>query len=395
MRKLSIVLCLAFLVAGCSSGSQQDGDALQGLGYLSGYEKAPENRGVVVHHPDSVYSGYTLYQSSHAPTARLIDMEGDLVHQWKVSYREAFGDSRPKLRPNLPIEAGDWWFDAFHLYPDGDLLAVFPLVGMVKLDENSNVQWSRLNHAHHEIATDGAGRIYVLEKEAVTDVNYWHGKWYEISDRLTVYTPDGSQKIASYSMYDALKNSKYRGLLTSGDWKEHDLLHANNFAFIPSNHYLKEKHGADLLVSLRRISSIVGLDTDTKSVVWATTGKTVDQHDPKVWPDGSIALFDNGTIRKQSRIVTLNPRTRQLRTLWTRDDFYTECCGIATRLPNGNLLVSETETGTVYEITPGGSVAWKFVNPHNAANDEDKIARLHHVVRYDTGDLNFLNAQKE
>lgn len=221
-------------------------------------------------------------------------------------------------------------------------------------------------------------------------MNHWRAKWYEIDDRITVYTPDISDTVASYSMYRALERSDHRGLLTAGDWQEHDLLHTNNFAFVPRDHYLRRQHGADLLVSMRRISSLVGLDTDSRKVVWTVTGKFSEQHDPAFLPDGRIVLFDNGTVRLQSRIAALDPRTKEVKTLWTRDDFYTECCGEVEILPNGNMLISESESGSVYEVTPGGAVAWKFVNPHNAPEDDEKIATIHTARRYPRDYFTFL-----
>ena len=37
--------------------------------------------------------------------------------------------------------------------------------------------------------------------------------------------------------------------------------------------------------------------------------------------------------------------------------------GAAQRLPNGNTLVTSTQQGHLFEVTPAGEVVWEFVNP--------------------------------
>jgi hypothetical protein len=46
-----------------------------------------------------------------------------------------------------------------------------------------------------------------------------------------------------------------------------------------------------------------------------------------------------------------------------RSEFYAPFISGAERLPNGNTLICSGTNGTVFEVTPAGETAWKYVNP--------------------------------
>ena len=48
---------------------------------------------------------------------------------------------------------------------------------------------------------------------------------------------------------------------------------------------------------------------------------------------------------------------------YTSEGFFSKTRGSAQRLPGGNTLVSESDTGHVFEVTPDGDVVWRFANP--------------------------------
>jgi len=43
--------------------------------------------------------------------------------------------------------------------------------------------------------------------------------------------------------------------------------------------------------------------------------------------------------------------------------FYTAIKGGLQRLPNGNTLICEGDTGRIFEVTEGKEIVWEFVNP--------------------------------
>ncbi len=64
------------------------------------------------------------------------------------------------------------------------------------------------------------------------------------------------------------------------------------------------------------------------------------------------------------------------------EDFHSEWCGGVQRLANGNTLITETNNGRAFEVTPGGEIVWEFINPHQLAHDNVyMIASLWKVTR--------------
>lgn len=52
------------------------------------------------------------------------------------------------------------------------------------------------------------------------------------------------------------------------------------------------------------------------------------------------------------------------------ESFFTRRGGMAQVLPNGNLLVAQSDAGRLFEITGDGEIAWDFWNPVFAQNRE-------------------------
>jgi hypothetical protein len=77
----------------------------------------------------------------------------------------------------------------------------------------------------------------------------------------------------------------------------------------------------------------------------------------------------------------MRPGTREIETLYQSDDrnkFYTPRRGKHEWLANGNLLITETDSGRAFEVTPGGDVVWEYVNRYDA----DEVGWLTKASRY-------------
>ena len=114
---------------------------LQTIGYLEGYEPATSSMGVTLHVPDIASPGFNLYSSGHGPIAVLTDMEGDILHSWKHA------NPFPSTKDRNP--RAEFWRRVY-LYEDGDLLAIYDGIGLIKLDKDSNLLWAAPCGAHHD-----------------------------------------------------------------------------------------------------------------------------------------------------------------------------------------------------------------------------------------------------
>jgi hypothetical protein len=84
---------------------------------------------------------------------------------------------------------------------------------------------------------------------------------------------------------------------------------------------------------------------------------------PVMLGNGEILIFDNGVGRKFSRIVQVNPKTEMITWEYKSDppkNFFSQFCGNAQRLPNGNTLVANADNGHAFEVTHDGEMVWEF-----------------------------------
>ena len=108
------------------------------------------------------------------------------------------------------------------------------------------------------------------------------------------------------------------------------------------------------------------------------------QHDPKILPGGKMLLFDNYGRANESAIWEFNPVTREVYWCYRGDNrhpFFTEGCGTAQRLPNGNTLITESDNGRAFEVTRGKEIVWEFYNPHRTGGNREYIAMLSELLR--------------
>ena len=123
-------------------------------------------------------------------------------------------------------------------------------------------------------------------------------------------------------------------------------------------------------------SAIFVLDPETGLINWAQRGPWFGQHDPHFLPNGRISVYDNrdvvnydaearGVPRRASRILQLDPSTGSTETIFEgtlAEPFFTDAIGQHQYQPNGNILITESWGGRVFEITPNGKKVWEYVN---------------------------------
>ena len=82
--------------------------------------------------------------------------------------------------------------------------------------------------------------------------------------------------------------------------------------------------------------------------------------------------------------MQFDPRSRSVEIRYPRgakDAFYSEFMGTHQYLANGNLLITESMSGHILEVTPAGQIVWEYVNRY----DEDETGLIEEAQRYDRG----------
>ncbi|MEX1310921.1 MAG: arylsulfotransferase family protein, partial [Candidatus Sulfomarinibacteraceae bacterium] len=322
--------------------------------------------------------GVNFYSSRIRTSARLIDNDDRELHVW----------SRP----------GDDGWEHAELLPGGELIVVVNQREIFKLDRNSELEWRLEIAAHHDLAVHPSGEIYALTNEERLRPEI-HPEVPVIEDFIQILTPDG-RPTERISLLDAMRSSDFAFLLASpqhlpsdrrtGERPRLDMLHTNHIEIFDGSLAGRSPIFAagNVLVSMRTINTIAIVDPRRKEVLWAWGPTNLHrQHHPTLLDTGNILLFDNG--RRRSQIVELDPLSYEV--VWRyapKGGFLSRYRGSAQRLPNGNTLITESDRGYVFEVSPDHEVVWRFANP-DVQPDGLRIA-IWRMTRFDPDELPFL-----
>ncbi len=314
--------------------------------------------GLTEHDPSRCFDGYTLFSPYGRTRTYLIDMQGDVVHEWETGYTP-----------------GNWGY----LLDNGNLLyagntgrAPVPFPGgggiIMELNWDSEIVWQYKDEAqHHDFSRTASGNTLVLGWDPVpedmtslvkggqpgTELN---GRIY--SDYIHEVSSDG-RIVWEWHAYQALDVDVD---ILCPLHERHEWTHANTCTALPDG---------NILTSFRHLNTI-GI-IDRKSGEWAWKLRDIrlgHQHDPSLLDNGNILVFANGyhdmDAHPSSKVIEIDPNTNEFvweyrsRPGW---EFASHFISSAQRLPNGNTLICEGSTGRLFEITQTCDIVWEFINP--------------------------------
>lgn len=337
--------------------------------------------------------------------AHLMNRSGEILHEWHLPFSAAWPEGAHLIDP-APDEHIYW--RRVHVFPNGDLLAIYEGIGMspygggmVKIDRDSNLIWKFTANVHHDFDFDEHGNIYALAHRYRNDVVAGIDELEPplIEDYIAVISPDGVL-LRELSIPQAIATSRYRGLLGLMPTTRGDVTHTNNLEILDGGlaDRFPQFAAGQILVSMLKLNTIAVIDPDEQAVTWAAAGLTVRQHDPDFLPNGRILLFDNHghdrAAEGASRVVELDPDT--LEVAWSyagseTEPLFSENRASQQRLANGNTFITESTAGRLLEVTPTGDIVWEYVTPRRYdGGDEISIVCSGILVRRD--DLTFLKA---
>jgi hypothetical protein len=346
-----------------------------------------------VDQPDRTFDGFTLCMYGGNARAVLVNMRGEVAHQWQVPFSTLW--PAPKHIKGRVSDASVYFNDGY-VFPNGDLVAILegpvnpgnPSVGygLVKLDKDSRVIWKYAAWCHHDLDIAEDGTIYVITHQVADTVprGLRHIPTPCMVDAVDVLSPGGEFR-KRIRLPEAFDGTPYAGILgvldrpsaAAGagvgptvaafrdDELRRDILHANAVKVLSSRlapHFPQFKAG-QLLVGLRNLDAVAVIDPETEKVVWAARGPWKAQHDPTFLDTGRLLLFDNLGSPRTSRVLEYDPRTQAMP--WTYPGevgrpFVSRIRGMCQRLPNGNTLVVDSMGGEAIEVTPDREVVWSL-----------------------------------
>jgi hypothetical protein len=417
--------------------------ALEALPYMSWVPIPKQDRGksgVTQHNPRLAFQGINFYGSRPRSTAQLINMNGKVLHAWSSNVGQPSAEEMKwtELWPHLD-HAG--WHHV-ELALDGFVYAINAYHSILKLDRDSKVVWSASIDAHHDLAFADSGDILALASQS-RQITFARRKMVILDNHIVTLSPKGKVK-RRFSLYEVLQRDKTLAeiLWTRLRWAVSqfdnnlafyylvarllqtkkkvnqlaiavqqlldgtfegpkrvaytlmsmlapmDPLHLNSIEILGRDVKGVGKRG-DLLLSLRELDLILVLDSVTTRVRWSWGPRVLNrQHQPSMLKGGHILIFDNGPRRGHSRLVELDPVAKKI--VWTYKgspprSFFSGVRGGCHALPNGNVLVTDSERGRVFEVTRDGKMVWEFFNPDlKSPYVPDRRAPIYRMARFGT-----------
>jgi len=355
------------------------GEKLRSLPYASWKpidEKEVDVAGVTKYYPELACNGVNLFFTDKHAGAYLFDMTGKILHGF-IDKREE------KLQWKL-----------MEPYLNDDFLVLLENYGMFRMDWDSNIKWVRVVPFHHDIAVGDNGDIYSIANLKILLPAYCPNE--PIYDNvLMIMTGQGEVKKGISFADMVARNKELFYAATHPLEREYcydedawDVFHANTVEVIDRDVYDGDKKlfgKGDVLFCIRHLNIIGVINIEKKEIIWYWgLGELEYPHHPSLLDNGNILLFDNGSRRKYSRVIEMDPRSGEI--VWEYkgvppESFFSADRGSAQRLPNGNTLIADSAEGRIIEVTKNGDVVWEFYNPL-IDKEENKRAMIYRMVRF-------------
>lgn len=382
----NVALVLAAWLVGVTAvhGAGDVRDRLEALGYAEtvGPDDVHGDRvGVTTHDATRAAAGVNAYCSEQRDEVRFLDMHGEPIEIVKLPGTGAPGNEC------LPV------------YYSPGVFAVLNAPELSLVDLASGVVWTRVGRFHHDVAVGPRGELYALEQRARSIVH--NGMEVEVDDHvISILSPEGAveRQIDLFELFgDRIPRWRLNSLvrLLRGESKikntrgpierRRDVFHPNSIQYVHTPPY--GMGGGNLLVSLRNLDTIALIDGKREEVVWAWGRRVLDkQHHPTLLPFGNVLMFDNGMSRGWSRVIEVDPISEQIVWEYRSPGFFSAGRGASQLLRNGNVLVTESGKGRVFEISRDGDVVWEFLNPVFDAAGRER-ATIYRMLRVEEGQV--------
>jgi hypothetical protein len=386
---LAAVFCVCAVVASCGSEpapvpeapagagrlSDDEVERLRSLGYVDVVEDGDATLpdGVLRHDPSRSQAGLTLFSNVYGCSAQLMTLEGEIVNRWR---------HEPCFKWDNAVLLGNGDLLALHRDP-GDGTAKGDAASRVLLlfDWDGKILWRSRLPAHHDVDRRPDGVLVTLSSEhrVIPEID----PVVPTKDHLVVLLGSDGAFLEEYSMVRLLQSAperfrlaKVRAQIKLGQ-REIDLLHSNSVEWMRDERLASEDPLyalSNLLLCVRHQDSVAIVDWDRKELLWAWgRGELSGPHDATLLPNGNVLIFDNGLARGWSRVVEVDPRSDEI--VWQYraekpEDFYSRAQGAAQRLPNGNTLITDSDSGLLFEVTPEGETVWEYRNTNRSEKGE-------------------------
>ena len=334
--------------------------------------------GVTLYDKKRTTPGYTLFSRNGSDQVWLINLDGDVVHDWKT-------------------RGGTTHFN--YLRPNGNLVVCEridegpPVISgkggrICEYDWNGNIVWEHIDdHQHHDARRlENGNTVYIA--------------WTKLTDEEARKVQGGvpGTEIDGVIYGDVIREVDPNGMVV-WEFSNNRVDFFERFFINPlspreeyghANTISPMKNG-DYLVSYRVFDLIVIISRQTGQIVWEYQNpKLGGQHDCQELENGNILVFANGlnvanSGPNHSEVWEIDRDSKEI--VWRYSPkknpllFWSPHISGCQRLSTGNTLICEGGKGCIFEVTPEGDVVWEYINPFHGSHPASPDAEINWVFR--------------
>lgn len=353
---------IALILTACGGGnpapeapatSAADAEAFRDIPYAGWDEDADTDRsGVTICEPGRVGPGLTVYGDEDSSLIA-IDATGSEVQRWTAP-----GFTRVEY--GVPLAGGR----AALLSTDE---------GVALVDGDGTLRWQTPLSCHHDLwPRTGGGFLVPVHTERA-----FQGRRVRF-DAIVGLSADGDvlrrwDLFEHRDLFAELHQPSPLDVPPGGESiTVFDYYHLNAVQELPEDSLWP---GA-WLMCLRNVDLVLVLDPERSEVLWSWgPGELEAPHHPTMTDAGTVLIFDNGRRRRWSRVIEVDPASDQIVWTYRQRDFFSDVRSGAQRLAGGTTLITESERGRLFEVTPSGEVVWEYWNPALSRGARRRIYR--------------------
>ena len=361
----------------------------------------------------SICQGYTLISPRKDRSPFLIDIEGNIIHNYSIRGYPA------KMLPNGTIIGSRIINNKFGYLGGGGTLFKY----ICQENWDGEITWEFCNWSnnwarqHHDFDRIENPVYYSPVQKTITEGNTlilsrsekminWSISCHAFQDGV-IYEVDWNGNLTGFEWYASEhfneigfdKISKFGIFLFPAiqGW-----LHLNTCSNLGNNKWYKmgyeEFNPNNIITCSRHANFIAIINRTTGKIVWKIgpyynngsekkLGQIIGPHHVHLIPEGlpgegNILVFDNGgfagygfiggilgfpirNIRFYSRIIEFNPITNDI--IWeykskeqNQSKFFSIFMSSVQRLPNGNTLITDGTSGRIFEVTNENEIVWQY-----------------------------------
>lgn len=263
------------------------------------------------------------------------------------------------------------------LMPDGGLI-IHDSSPLSRFDACGRLLWTIDGIFHHSVELGPDGNLWAVYRFPKAREPHVGPKFSD--EAIAEISPDG-RMLRLERIADILDRNQLGNLWRARPYND-DPFHLNDVQpVLESGRYWQR---GDLFLSLRSLSMVLLYRPSTGRILWSRSGPWAFEHDVSILDDHRITIFDNhwrvaypeGEIDGLNRVPVYDFATDAVSFPYAaateRFAIRTRAQGRATPLPNGDLMLEETERGRIIRTSPDGTLRWRY----NAADSAMRRLQL-------------------